>query len=127
MDIARLSIKYTNHRVEDDALVAAHRRGGIDAALAQAVELAAESVRHVEKELALISTQIFNSISVLDENLQAGAGQQVRTLNPLGELQANGPRFDALIAMRADRIEHLQQLIRLWRHLPANTTAVSAT
>ena len=120
MDFSRLSLKYTDFRVEDDALIAAHQRGGIDALIAQAVERAADAVRHVDKELAFLSAQIFNSISAVDENLHAAPGQQVRTLNPLGELQANGPRFDALIAMRADRIEQLRQLVHLWRQLPAH-------
>jgi hypothetical protein len=127
MDIARLSTKYANHRVEDDALIAAHRRGGIDAALAQAVEHAAEAVRSVESELAVVTSRLHQSASKVKENLGAEPGQPVFHLNPLGELQANGTRFDALIAMRADRIGHLQQLIRLWRHLPAHTVTTPAT
>ena len=127
MDIARLSLKYAHHRVDDDALAEAHRRGGIDAALAQAVEHAAEAVRSVESELAVVTSRLHQSASKVEENLGAEPGQPVFQLNPLGELQANAPRFDALIAMRADRIGHLQQLIRLWRHLPAHTVTTPAT
>ncbi len=52
------------------------------------------------------------------EAIAAAPGESAPTLNPLGELQADGPRFDALIAVRADRIAHLRELVRLWRHLP---------
>lgn len=127
MDIARLSTKCANHRVEDDALVAAHRRGGIDAALAQAVERAAEAVRYVESDLAVVTIRLSQSASRVEENLGAEPGQPVMGLNPLGELQANAPRFDALIAIPADRIGHLQQVVCLWRQLPAHTTRTPAT
>lgn len=119
MDIARLCLKYTNHRVEDDALIAAHRRGGIDALIAQAVDQAAEAVRCAEKELAVLAIRLHQSANRVEANLDADPGEPVIHLNPLGELHANAPRLDALIAMRADRIEHLRQLVHIWKQLPA--------
>ena len=46
MDTERVTTKYTGHRVDDGALIAAHRAGGLAAALAHAVEHGAERLAH---------------------------------------------------------------------------------
>lgn len=51
MNVEHLTTKYTGHRIEDDQLIDAHRRGGLPAALAQALETAAEAVAGAEAEL----------------------------------------------------------------------------
>ncbi len=44
MDIEPITTRYTGHRIDDDALIAAHRAGGLAATLAHAVEHAAEGL-----------------------------------------------------------------------------------
>ncbi|MBM0260107.1 hypothetical protein [Micromonospora sp. 4G55] len=45
--------------------------------------------------------------------------------NPIGVLQAQGPRLDALIAQRAAQISHLRALVRIWlaHHQPHQPSA----
>ena len=119
MDIDRLTTTYTGHRVEFDALLAAHRRGGLPAALATALQHAGEALDSAEADLARLATSITDRTGAVLRAITAEPGQLVATLNPLGELQAHGPRFDALIAVRDERISHLRTLVRLWQHLPA--------
>ncbi len=45
MDIEHVTTKYTGHRVDDDALIAAHRAGGLRNALAHAVETPPKGLR----------------------------------------------------------------------------------
>lgn len=65
-----------------------------------------------------MSSSIIDDCGKVRSAVDAGPGQQAPTLNPLGELQARGPRLDAVIAVRDDRISHLRTLARLWQHLP---------
>ena len=118
MNIERLTAKYTGHRVDGDALLDVHGRGGLPAAIAQALEHAAEAVAAAEAELVRLSTSISDDCSKVWLAVDAGPTQQAPTLNPLGELQARGPRIDAIIAVRDDRIAHLRTLVRLWQQLP---------
>lgn len=127
MDFLALCLKYTGQRIDDDAIIAAHRHGGLHKALAHSMEQAAEAVRSVDRELTAVTTQVSACARKVDQSLSATAGEPVPTLNPLGELQAGGPRFDALIAIRAGRIEHLRQLVNLWRLLPAHTSTPDGT
>lgn len=118
MDVARITTKYTGHRVTDDALTIAHRRGGLAAALAHALEQAADAVASTEADLRRLTASIADRIDTVARAIDAAPGQSAPTLNPLGELQATGPRFDAVIAVRADRITHLRAVVRLWQQLP---------
>lgn len=122
MDIERLTTKYTGHRIGDDALAAAHRRGGIAAALTGALERAAYTLDDAETDLADITASITHHTSTVIGVITANPDDTVPTLNPLGELQAQGPRFDAVIAVRADRITHLRTLVQLWQQLPDDTS-----
>ncbi len=122
MDIDRLTTTYTGHRVEFDALLAAHRRGGLPAALAGALEQAGEALDSAEAELARLATSITDRTGAVQRAITAEPGQPVPTLNPLGELQATGPRFDAVVAVRHEHISHLRTLVRLWQHLPVTET-----
>ncbi len=121
MDVERLTSKYTGHRVEADQLIDGHRRGGLPAALAQALETAADAVAGAEAELLRLSSSIIDDCGKVRSAVDAGAGRQAPTVNPLGELQARAPRFDAVIAVRDDRIIHLRSLVRLWQRLPADS------
>ena len=123
MDIERVTTKYTGHRIDDDALIAAHRAGGLAAALAHAVEHAAEDLAHADTELTRLAASLASRAGTVAEAIAAAPGGSAPRLNPLGELQADGPRFDAVIAVRADRITHLRELVRLWRHLPHDGTS----
>jgi hypothetical protein len=118
VDIERLTSKYTGHPVDVDALIAAHRRGGLAAALAQAVEHAADALAHAETDLSRLADALTSRAGTVRRTLAAQPGEHAPTLNPLGELQADGPRFDAVIAVRTDRITHLRTLVRLWQQLP---------
>jgi hypothetical protein len=118
VDIEHITAKYTGHRVDDDALIAAHRAGGLAAALAHAVEHAAEGLAHADTELTRLAASLGTRAGAVARAIAAAPGEPAPTLNPLGELQADGTRFDAVIAVRADRITHLRELVRLWQHLP---------
>jgi hypothetical protein len=118
LDVERIITKYTGQPVRDDQLIAGHRRGGLAAALAAALERAADAVADAETELTRLTRAITDRAAAVTRTLDAEPGQQAPTLNPLGELQATGPRFDAVIAVRADRIGHLRTLVRLWQQLP---------
>jgi hypothetical protein len=125
VDVEHITTKYTGHRVELDAMIAAHRRDGLAAALAEALERAADAVADAETELTRLARSITDRADVVSRTIDAEAGEQLPTLNPLGELQATGPRFDAVIAVRADRITHLRTLVRLWRQLPNGDDATA--
>jgi hypothetical protein len=118
VDIERLTTKYTGHRVDEDALIAGHRASGLAAALAHAVEHAVEGLAHADTELTRLASSLGTLAGTVARTIAAAPGEPAPTLNPLGELQADGPRFDALIAVRADRITHLRTLVRLWQQLP---------
>lgn len=115
MDIERVTTKYTGHRVDVDALIAGHRAGGLRAALAHTVEHAAEGLAHTDTDLTRLADSITARTGAVARAIAAAPGEPAPTLNPLGELQADGSRFDALIAVRADRITQLRTLVRLWQ------------
>jgi len=120
VDIDTVTEKYTRQRLGLDTLTAAGYTGDPMARwLAHAIGRAAEAVLEVEADLARAADSVSRAIEAVCETVAAPAGQPVRSLNPLGELQANGPRFDALIAVRHDRIAHLRVLTRLGQQLPA--------
>jgi hypothetical protein len=120
MDVERLTAKYTGVRIDLEALAAHHRRGGIAAAVADALIRAAHTVDGAEQELTRLAAAIDHATASVTRTLTAGPGERAPSLNTLGELQARGSRFDALIAVRAACIDHLKELVRLWQHLPTD-------
>jgi len=126
MDVERLTDKYTGMRISHDALAAHHRRGGIAAAVADALIRAAHTVDGAEKELTRLATAIDHATASVTRTITAGPGERAPSLNTLGELQSRGPRFDALIAVRAACIDHLKELVRLWQHLPTDGDTTTA-
>ncbi len=121
MEIERVTTKYTGHRVEADALIAAHRRGGLAQGLAHELERAATALAGADADLIRLATAITDDCGNVRHAVDAGPADPASTLNPLGELQARGPRLDAVIAVRDDRITHLRALVRLWRQLPPDS------
>ena len=110
VDIEDITETYTGQRVGfTDLVTAAHVADPFASLLARTVERAAYAV----------AASIGGTADRVQHVLAAMAGEPVRSLNPLGELQANGPRLDALIAVRHDRIAHLRTVTSLWRHLRA--------
>jgi hypothetical protein len=69
--------------------------------LANAVEQAASAVVRTEEELGQTAGWVADKTDRVRRALAAHPGQPLPTLNPLGELQAHAPRFDALISERA--------------------------
>jgi hypothetical protein len=132
MDIERLIDKYTGQPVTWDALLAAANTGDTERALlrtlAGAVERAAYAVGDTEAELVRVTDSIGRSLARVHANIDATAGQLVPAVNPLGELQANAPRFDAQISLRDERIAHLAVVTRLWQTAtqtaPPNSTDI---
>jgi hypothetical protein len=123
VDIEDITEKYTGQRLGLTDLTAAwHTDNPAAQALAHAVERAAYALGEVEADLAHCADSVSRAIEAACEAVVAPAGQRIRTLNRLGELQANGPRFDLLIALRADRVEHLRILTRLWQETAAAQT-----
>jgi hypothetical protein len=110
--------KYAGTCVTADELSAAAARGGLPAELANALPLAAEALMRAESELTQVSSRVAEATGRLTTAIRAAVGQRTPTINPLGELQAGGPRFDQLIAVRHERISHLRLLARLWSALP---------
>ena len=140
MDIERVIKKYTGQSVTWQALAAAGRSGDpIARGLAVALERAASAVASAEVELSTVAGWISGHLTTVRANLDAAPGQRTRSINPLGELQANGPRLDALIGVRHERITHLRILATLWQEvatrgadpappdLPAALTALGFT
>jgi hypothetical protein len=116
VDINRVTVKYTGHRLDIDTLLAAARGNDpLAAALAHAVNRAAQAIIDVETDLLHVADTISVSLDTVRDSLAAATGQDAPTVNPLGELQAKAPRFDALIGLRHERIAHLRTVMRLWR------------
>jgi hypothetical protein len=124
VDIEDITETYTGQRVGfADLVTAAHVADPLARAMARvvasAVERAAYAVGDIDADLARVAASIGDTADRVQHVLAATAGQPVRSLNPLGELQANGPRFDVLIAARDGRIAHLRTVTSLWWHLHA--------
>lgn len=111
--------KYTGARIAFGDLSAAASRGGIRTALANAIWHAATTLTYAEADLTQVASWITAATTRVTTAITAAPGQRTPTVNPLGELQSNGPRFDQLIAVREERISHLQRLVRLWSTLGA--------
>jgi len=127
MDESQLISKYTGHHLDPDALIAAHQDTGVAAALAAAIGQAVLKLGDAETELARLTPSIIHSLTKVTTTITAEPGQPAPGLNPVGELQAHGPRFDTLIAVREDRIQHLRTLVRLWLQMPAPATGPHRT
>jgi hypothetical protein len=113
MDAILTAIRqYTNHSITTDELTA--DADPWRSTLAHAVERAASAVVRIDDELGQVAGWVTDKTDRVRAALAAHPGQPLPTLNPLGELQAHAPRFDALISERAARIEHLQAVVALW-------------
>lgn len=121
MDESHLITKYTGHRLDPAALRAAGKVAGIAAALGEAIGQAALAVEEVDRELTHRIPSIIEYLTRVKTTVNAELGEPAPGLNPVGELQAQGPRFDTLIAMREERLQHLRTLLKLWNELIAPT------
>jgi hypothetical protein len=115
MDITDTIAKYTGHHLSWQELLAPSQANLLRRQLTQALESAAVAVSHTETELQRVTASITDSLTTVSQNLTAGPGDKVRTINSIGELQANAPRFDALIASRDAENSRLKTLTRLWQ------------
>jgi hypothetical protein len=122
MDIEEVIHKYTGHDVLWGDLGAAHTHP-LGVHLAHALERAAYAVDQVDTDLAATAGFIGSTLETVRRTLGAAPGEPAPGLNPLGELQSAGPRLDALVAARADRITHLRLTTAMWRKF----TALAAT
>ena len=129
MDESQLITKYTGHHLDPDALIATptHQDTGIAAALAAAIGQAVLKLGEAETELARLTPSIIHSLTKVTTTITAEPGQPAPGLNPVGELQAHGPRFDTLISVREERIQHLRALVQLWLQMPAPRTGPHGT
>lgn len=69
MDIARVTEKYTGHRIDLEALLAAHRGDPVAKALDQALERAANAISETETELTRIVAAVNDSTAKVTENI----------------------------------------------------------
>ena len=114
MDIEDITHKYTGHRVRSADLLTAHTLP-LGADLADAVQRAAYAVGEIDNDLADIAGFIDATVQTIRRSIAAGPGEPVPTLNFLGELQSAGPRLDALVAARHERVIRLRIVTALWR------------
>lgn len=119
--------KYTGHRINPDELTEAAQGGGVPADLVHGIWQAIDEIQQAESELIRTGRQIDESIRKLSAAINAEAHQRIATINPIGELQAYGPRFDLLIAVRQERIAHLCLLTHLWQRLSGTAEPNSLT
>ena len=82
--------------------------------LCDAIDHAARALARVDDELAHLAGVVARAADTVTTGLKPESGQPTPTLNPLGELRGGGLRFDAAIAVRAERINHLKVLVGLW-------------
>jgi hypothetical protein len=127
VDYERITSKYTGVRLSYAALAAQRRRGGIAAELATAISQTVRAIYATEVDLASIAEAVGHAASSVSDAIAAAPEQSAPTLNPLGELQQRGPRFDAQIGIRDVHIEHLRTLVRLWQHLPTTEDTAATT
>ncbi|TMM27604.1 MAG: hypothetical protein E6F99_30880, partial [Actinobacteria bacterium] len=69
----------------------------------------------IDKDLGDIAGFIGATVQTVRRSIAAAPGEPVPTLNFLGELQSGGPRLDALVAARHERIIRLRVVTVLWR------------
>jgi hypothetical protein len=79
--------------------------------LASAIYTAVAELERIERDLATAARRLTETAEKIRQNLDAGHGDKVFSLNPLGELQND--RTDTLIALRQQQIQHLQLLVHL--------------
>ncbi|WP_030442454.1 hypothetical protein [Actinoplanes subtropicus] len=127
MDESQLITKYTGHHLDPAALIATREVTGVAAALAAAIGQAALRLDDAETELTRLTPSIIHSLTKVTTTITTEPGQPAPGLNPVGELQAHGPRFDTLIAVREERIQQLRALVQLWLQLPAPRTGPQHT
>ena len=123
MEIDFITAKYTGHRITDGDLSASHRRGGLAADLARALYHCCHAVFNGDADLDRIGATLADSIAVVRANTAATPGTGAPTITPLGN---SGPRFDALLGIRDERVGHLKELVHLWQNHGVETTPTDA-
>ncbi|WP_030442461.1 hypothetical protein [Actinoplanes subtropicus] len=123
MEIDAITAKYTGHRITDSDLSAGHRRGGLAADLARALYHCCHAVFTVDADLDRIGATLADSIAVVRANTAATPGTGTPTITPLGN---SGPRFDALLGIRDERLSHLRELVHLWLNYGVEATPTDA-
>ncbi len=120
--------KYTGHSITDAELSAVRDTGGILAELVDMLRTTVHSLQSSEQQLLRVAASLQETATNIRANVDAVAGQPIRHLNSMGELLSTGVCTDLLIAQRAERIQHLQALVWLWRHraTPAEPVTASA-
>ena len=132
MSLTDLIEKYTRQRITDADLNAVSDDDSLLTELADMLRSSAYSLQNIEHQLLQMASSLQETAANIRANVGAVAGQPVRHLNSMGELLSTGVRTDMLIAQRAERINHLQALVWLWRHRttptePATETSASTT
>lgn len=122
VDGSQLITKYTGHHLDPAALIADRQVTGTAAALAAAIGQAALNIDDTETELTRLTPSITHHLTRVSTTITAQPGQPAPALNPVGELQEHARKFDTLIAVREERIQHLRALIQIWSTLPARRT-----
>lgn len=115
--------KYTGHDITHDAVTAARHASGTLPVLAAAIVDTCHALTTTEANLTRCADTIAGHLADVRRALNAGPGEPAPTLDPLGVLQAHGPRLNALTVQRATQISHLQALARIWlaHHQPHQT------
>jgi len=111
MEIDFITAKYTGHRITDKDLTGGHRRGGLAADLARALYSCCSAVFNVDADLDRAGATISDGIATVRANTAAAPGTGAPTITPLGN---SGHRFDALLAIRDERLSRLRELVHLW-------------
>ncbi|MCX5122013.1 hypothetical protein OG992_33150 [Micromonospora sp. NBC_00362] len=110
----RLVRKYTGHDITDDAIAAARQASGTLPVLAAAIVDTCYALTSTEANLARCADTIAGHLADVRRALSAGPDEPAPTLDPLGVLQAYGPRLTALTVQRATQISHLHALAQIW-------------
>lgn len=123
MEIDFITTKYTGHRITDEDLTAGRQRGGLAADLARALYNCCYALFTVDAELDRAGATIADSIAIVRANTAAAHGSLTPTITTLGN---SGPRFDALLGIRFERLGHLRELVHLWQSHGADATPTDA-
>jgi hypothetical protein len=112
--IERCTEKYTGHGVTAADLDTA--ADALCTELADMLRGAVYSPHSNQHQLLQVAATLQDTAMNIHAAISTTAGQPVRHLNSMGELLSTGVCADMLIALRADRIEHLRRLAWLWLH-----------
>jgi hypothetical protein len=123
--ISEVIARYTGQTLTSHDLAAADD-AALRPALSRALVHAAHELGRLDAELGEVNARVLDKTIRVTAALNTPAGRSAPSLNPIGELQANAARFDALIAERQARISHLHTLVALFNLLPAPASPSNA-